>query len=104
MARVTINYRYLFELTNDIRIQSEKSIAFRFLNKSKIDRFRRENVMQLKILESRISEIADKHAMHDQYNKPLIENGEFKFLTEEAKQAYSDAVNKFLSQETFLNE
>jgi hypothetical protein len=104
MARIQINYRYLFELNNDINMQIKNSPAFHFLNKPKIDRFRRENMMQLKILESRINELADKHAMHDEHNKPVIENGEFKFFTPEAKQAYLDSINKFLSQQTFLNE
>lgn len=104
MARIQINYRYLFELNNDINMQAKNSPAFYFLNKAKINRFRSENAMQLKIMESRINELADKHAMHNEHNKPVIENGEFKFFTEEAKQAYLDGMNHFLSQLTFLNE
>lgn len=104
MARIRTNYQFLFELNNDINTQARQSAAFHFLNKAKIARFRTENAMQLKILESRINELADRHAMHDHNNRPVVENGEFKFLTEEAKQAYIDGMNHLLSQETFLIE
>jgi hypothetical protein len=104
MARVTITYRFLFELNNDINIQAKKSVAFQYLHKSKLQRFRTENAMQLKIMEARIKELVDKHAMHNENNQPVIENGEWKFFTEEAKQAYLDGMNHFLAQETFLME
>lgn len=104
MGRIKITYRFLFELSNDINMQAKNSPAFHYLNKPKIERFRRENVMQLKIMESRISEIVDETVMHDHNNQPVVENGEYKFLTDEAKESYLESINKFLSQETFLNE
>lgn len=85
-------------------MQANNSPAFHYLNKSKIQRFRSENAMQLKIMESRISEIVDKTVMHDHNNKPVVENGEYKFLTDEAKESYLQSINNFLSQETFFNE
>jgi hypothetical protein len=105
MARIKTTYRFLFELNNDINIQAKNSPAFHFLNKSKIQRFRSENAMQLKIMEARINELVNIHVWHDGANKPMLNDiGEFKFLTDEAKQAYLDSVNHFLQQETFLNE
>jgi hypothetical protein len=104
MCRIKTTYRFLFELSNDINMQAKNSPAFHFLNKSKIQRFRSENVMQLKIMEARIGEIVDKHVMHNEHDKPVIENGEYKFFTEEAKESYLQSINNFLSQETFLNE
>jgi hypothetical protein len=104
MARINITYRQLFELSNDINLQAKNSPAFAFFNKGRIERFRRENAMQLKILESRINELARNNALHDEHGVPVIENDEYRFLTPETKQAYLDGINSFFKQQTFIIE
>lgn len=102
MPRTQLTYAALLSLRDDIIKQQNESPAFYFFNEAKIDRFKSQNSMALKILETRLSEFVKKYVKFDKDMQPMTEMRDginvYSFYNEEYRQDYLKARNNFLSQ------
>jgi hypothetical protein len=108
MARIETTMRKLFELRQDINLECRRSPAFGFFNRARVERFFKDNALQLQRLETQVNFLIGKYVMHDANNQPMTYeiNGEpnYKFLTDDLREAYLKELNAFLEKPTFITD
>lgn len=101
MPKTQVTYGQLLALRDDIIRQQKNSAAFYFFNKTKVDKFFAVNTMALKVMQSRLDEYVTKYVKFDRDGQPVKEERDGKeyycFYSDDFKEKYQNAVNKFLS-------
>lgn len=107
MPRTQLTYGQLKALNDDISRLQNQSPAFFFFQGSMVEKFRNQNSMALKILESRTTEFINKYVMMDKDMQPMTEIKDgvkvYSFYSDEYRDNYLKALNNFLSQKISID-
>jgi hypothetical protein len=94
-------YKQLRDITEDMNIlNSNRNSAAWYLNRQRIKDFYEKNAIRLRMMVEFSKGLAAKYVQMNEEGKTVKqEDGQFVFLSEEAKEEYTLAYNDFLKQE-----
>jgi hypothetical protein len=106
MARALMTNAQLQAISIEVDELRKHSPAVSFLLKEKINRFYQQNGLQLKIIDKKKDEFAKQHCLLEASGEPMTEDKEgikhYKFIDDEAKNKYLDAITEFMERSVYV--